>query len=146
MGDFGLELKVGVARSHSLSKAARDVSGQVRVRQTIEPGPRPGTTRVDLDITNRFNSETLTGLFAIQLNDLTPGVTLESAMIFVNGQAQALTVTYDADGNPIVNIPASIATRLRRGQSLPLIALVFDNPDDVPVHFQTQVFLDPLES
>jgi 3-phytase/alkaline phosphatase D len=125
---------------------ARDVSGQVRVRQTIEPGPRPGTTRVDLDITNRFNSETLTGLFAIQLNDLTPGVTLESAMIFVNGQAQALTVTYDADGNPIVNIPASIATRLRRGQSLPLIALVFDNPDDVPVHFQTQVFLDPLES
>jgi phosphodiesterase/alkaline phosphatase D-like protein len=124
---------------------ARDVTRQVRVHREIEDGP-PGTSIVEVEITNRRNSETLTGLFAIQLNNLTPGVALESATITIHGQAYDLTITYDVDGNPIINIPASIASSLRPGQSLPRIELVFDNPDDAPIHFQTQVFLDPLDS
>jgi hypothetical protein len=126
--------------------AARDVTRQVRVHREIEDGPRPGTTTVALEVTNRRNSETLAGLFAIQLNNLTPGVTLESATITIDGEVHDLTITYDNTGHPIVNIPASIASHLDPGQSLPTIALVFDNPDDDPLHFQIQVFLDPLDS
>jgi phosphodiesterase/alkaline phosphatase D-like protein len=125
---------------------AHDVTRQVRVHREIEDGSQPGTSLVELEVANRRNSETLIGLFAIQLNDLTPGVTLKAATVSVHGEVDDLTITYDAGGDPIINVPASIASRLRPGRSLPTITLAFDKPDDGPVHFDTQVFLDPVES
>jgi hypothetical protein len=54
---------------------ARDVTQEVRVHREIEDSP-PGTSVVELEVTNRRSSEALTGLFAIQLNNVTPAVTL----------------------------------------------------------------------
>ena len=89
-------------------------------------------------------SPTLTGLFAIQLNNLTPGVTLDSATVTVNGRTYNLTITYNAAGAPIINVPAAVATSLSAGQSLPKISLVFRNPSNKHFDFDTEVFTDPL--
>jgi 3-phytase/alkaline phosphatase D len=123
---------------------ARDVTRQVRVRRESEERSRQGTVTVELEITNRSHGDTLIGVFAIQLNNLNPGVTLKSATVTVHGEVHDLTITYDAGGNPIINIPASIASYLRPGRALPTITLVFDKPEHGSVHFDAQVFLDPL--
>src|SRR5262249_21221328 len=87
---------------------------------------------------------TLSGLFAIQLNNLTPGVTLQSASMTVNGVTYDLVITYNAAGAPIINIPADVATSLAAGQSLPTINLVFSNPGNKYFSFDTEVFTDPM--
>src|SRR5262249_28460101 len=88
---------------------AQEVTSQVRVRQNGPAmGPKAGTYPADLTITNPQRtggphstvSPTLTGLFAIQLNNLTPGVTLTSATQTVNGVTYNLVITHTADGAP----------------------------------------------
>jgi phosphodiesterase/alkaline phosphatase D-like protein len=124
---------------------AHDVTDQVHVRKNGPVmGPKDGAYAADLTITNRTNSPTLTGLFAIQLNNLPPGVTLDSATVVVNGVTVNLTITYNAAGAPIINVPASVATGLSAGQSLPKITLVFRNPGNKHFDFDAQVFTDPL--
>jgi hypothetical protein len=115
-------------------------------------GPKDGTYTADLTITNFMQtggphsttSSTLTGLFAIQLNNLTAGVTLTSATMEVDGVIYNLMITYNAAGAPIINVPAAVATSLSAGKSLPKISLVFDNPGDKHFDFDTEVFMDPL--
>jgi hypothetical protein len=115
-------------------------------------GPKDGTYAADLTITNRrqtggahgTTSLTLTGLFAIQLNNLTPGVTLDSATMTVHGVTYNLTITYNAAGASIINVPAAVATSLAAGESLPTISLVFKNPGNKHFDFDTDVFTDPL--
>jgi hypothetical protein len=115
-------------------------------------GPHDGTNVADLTITNRMQTggpqsttnPTLTGLFAIQLNNLPASVTLTSATMVVNGVTYNLTITYTASGAPIINVPASIATSLAAGQSLPKITLLFNNPLNQHFDFDAQVFVDPL--
>jgi hypothetical protein len=124
---------------------ARDVIGLVRVTRHNHVGPDPETSAVDLQITNRRTSSPLTGLFAIQLNNLTPDVTLQSATVTVNGVTYNLAITHDAANDPIINVPQAVAAGLSPGQSLPRITLLFHNPDHKPVHFDTEVFTDPLD-
>src|SRR5262249_34666246 len=121
---------------------ATDVTQQVRIEKDVSE-PKNGVSRVNLTITNK-HSPTLTGLFAIQLNDLTPGVTLQSATMAVNGVTYNLTITYNAVGAPIINIPAAAATSLVAGKALPKISLVFANPHNAKLAFDTEVFTDPL--
>src|SRR5262245_23488965 len=132
---------------------ATDVTDKVHVRKNGPVmGPQVGTNTADLTITNRMQtngphstvSPTLTGLFAIQLNNLPSSVTLASATMTVNGVTYDLTITYSAAGAPIINVPASIATSLAAGQSLPKITLLFNNPLNQHFDFDAQVFLDPL--
>jgi len=133
---------------------AREVTDQVRVRKNGPVmGPHDGTNTADLTITNPMQtggshsatSPTLTGLFAIQLNNLPTDVTLESATTVVNGVTYNLVITHTAAGAPIINVPAEVATRLAAGQSLPQITLVFANPGNHHFDFDTSVFLDPLD-
>ena len=91
-------------------------------------------------------SPTLTGEFAIVLTNLTPGVTLQSATVTVNGVTYDLTITHDAAGNPILNIPQEVASNLSAGQSLPKISLLFGNPANKHFDFDTEVFMDPLDT
>jgi hypothetical protein len=125
---------------------ALDVTRHVRVRRETADQSRHGAVTVALEITNRGDAGALLGLFAIELSNLTPGVTLKSATVTVHGEVHDLTITHDAGGNPIINVPASVASRLRAGRSLPTITLTFDKPVHGPVHFDTEVFLDPLGS
>src|SRR5262249_16663882 len=69
---------------------ANDVTNQVHVRRNGPAmGPKAGTFTADLTITtdrqtggaHSTTSPTLAGLFAIQLTNLTPGVTLQSATV-----------------------------------------------------------------
>src|SRR5262249_10854249 len=140
---------------------ARDVTEQVKVK-TREQGhnKKDGTSTVTLTVTNKGHHDgedderhekgrrkadtTLTGLFAIQLSDLSRGVTLQSATVTVNGVTMTLTITHNAAGDPIINVPQSVASSLSPGQSLPPITLVFSNPHEKHVDFDTDVFLDPL--
>jgi phosphodiesterase/alkaline phosphatase D-like protein len=124
---------------------ALDVTQQVRVTRQNHAGPDPETSAVGIRITNRRTGNTLTGLFAMRLTDLTPGVTLESASVTVNGVTYDLTITRDAANDPIVNVPEAVAFRLSPGQSLPKVTLLFHNPGHKHVHFDTEVFTDPLE-
>jgi phosphodiesterase/alkaline phosphatase D-like protein len=125
---------------------ARDVTDQLHVRRNgPKMGPKDGTFTADLTITNAVRSPSLTGLFAIQLNNLTPGVTLQAATVTVGGVTYNLTITHDAAGDPIINVPAAVATSLAAGQSLPAISLVFSNPGNKHFDFDTAVFLDPLD-
>jgi hypothetical protein len=87
---------------------------------------------------------TLTGLFAIQLNNLQPDVALESATMTVNGVNYNLTITHNAAGAPIINVPVAVATSLAAGQSLPKITLIFSNPANKHFDFDAEVFVDPL--
>jgi phosphodiesterase/alkaline phosphatase D-like protein len=132
---------------------ARDVTDLVRVRKNGPVmGPQERTNTADLTITNPMQtggahsttSPTLTGLFAVQLYNLPSGVTLDLATMFVNGITYHLTITHNAAGAPIINVPASVATSLSAGQSLPKMALLFKNPLKKHFDFDTQVFLDPL--
>jgi hypothetical protein len=132
---------------------ANDVTDQVHVRKNGPAmGPKDGIYTGDLTITNFMQtggahsdtSPTLTGLFAIQLNNLTPGVTLESATMTVNGTVYNLTITHNAAGDPIINVPAVVATSLPAGKSLPKIHLLFSDPGNVFIDFNTEVFVDPL--
>ena len=124
---------------------AHDVTDQVQVRKNGPVmGPKDGTFAADLTITDRMRSGALSGLFAIQLNNLTPGVTLQSATMTVAGVTYDLTITYTAAGAPIVNVPAEIATSLAAGQSLPSITLVFSNLGNKHFDFDAEVFIDPL--
>jgi hypothetical protein len=125
---------------------ARDVTDQVHVRRNGPVmGPKDGTYRADLTITNAVRNPTLNGLFAIQLNNLTQGVTLQAATVTVGGVTYNLTITYSAAGDPIINIPAAVASALSPGQSLPTISLVFSNPGNKHFDFDIAVFLDPLD-
>jgi phosphodiesterase/alkaline phosphatase D-like protein len=137
--------------------SARDVTDDVRVHTRQEGRDRQGgTSTVTLTVTNGREEEhkehdrneksgqTLTGLFAIRLSDLTSGVTLQSATVTVNGVTTQLTITHDAAGNPIINVPQSVASGLAPGQSLPTITLTFSNPGHKHVEFDADVFLDPL--
>jgi phosphodiesterase/alkaline phosphatase D-like protein len=132
---------------------AHDVTDQVHVRKNGPVmGPKDGTFTADLTITNRMQTggahsttnPALAGLFAIELNNLTPGVTLDSATMSVNGVTYNLTITFDAAGDPIINVPAAVATSLAPGESLPKISLVFKNPGNKHFDFDTAVFTDPL--
>jgi len=124
---------------------AHDVTDQVHVRKNGPVmGPKDGSFAADLTITDRMRSGALSGLFTIQLNNLTPGVTLQSATMTVGGVTYNLTITYTAAGAPIVNVPAEIATGLAAGQSLPSITLVFSNPGNKHFDFDAEVFIDPL--
>src|SRR5262249_8190034 len=132
---------------------ANDVTDQVHVRKNGPVmGPKDGTFSADLTITNRNQTggshsktgPTLTGLFAIRLDNLTPGVTLASATMVVNGVTYHLTITHDAAGAPIINVPAAVTTSLAAGESLPKISLVFENPLDKHFDFDAEVFTDPL--
>src|SRR5262249_7532590 len=132
---------------------AHDVTDRVHVRKNGPAmGPKDGTSATTLTITDRVQtggahsatSPPLTGLFVIQLNNLTPGVTLDSATTIVNGVTYNLPITYNAAGAPIINVPAAVATGLPAGQSLPKITLVFENPHNKHFDFDTQVFTDPL--
>jgi phosphodiesterase/alkaline phosphatase D-like protein len=132
---------------------ANDVTDQVHVRKNGPAmGPKDGIYAGDLTITNFMQtggahsntSPTLTGLFAIQLNNLTPGVTLESATMTVDGTVYNLTITHNAAGDPIINVPAAVATSLPAGKSLPKIHLLFSDPTNIFVDFNTEVFVDPL--
>src|SRR5262249_7147154 len=132
---------------------ANDVTDQVHVRKNGPVmGPKDGTYTADLTITTRqqtggAHSKTtpaLTGLFAIQLNNLTAGVTLESATMVLNGVTHNLTITYNAAGAPIINVPAGVATGLSAGVSLPTISLVFKYPGKKRFDFDAEVFTDPL--
>jgi len=142
-------------------RPARDVTDLVRVQTERGHSGTGGTSTVQLVITNRGSSgdrddrrgdrddrgkqgSTLTGLFAVQLSELTRGVTLESATVVVGGVTYQLTITHNAAGDPIINVPAAVATRLAPGQSLPAITLVFKNPRDKRVDFDAEVFTDPL--
>jgi hypothetical protein len=125
---------------------ALDMKRHVRVRRETDIHVRHGTVTVELEITNSGDAGALIGLFAIELSNLTPGVTLKSATVTVHGEVHDLTITYDAGGNPIINVPASVASRLPAGRSLPTITLALDKPEHGPVHFDTEVFLDPLGS
>src|SRR5262249_20153443 len=98
----------------------------------------------DLTITDRMHSDPLTGLFAIQLNNLTPGVTLQSATMTISGVTYNLTITYNAAGAPIINVPAAVATSLSPGESLPKIRLLFKNPGNKHFDFDANVFVDPF--
>jgi len=55
-----------------------------------------------------------------------------------------LTITYNAAGDPYINIPAEVATSLVAGESLPTISLVFSGAGKKKVDFDTAVFTDPL--
>jgi phosphodiesterase/alkaline phosphatase D-like protein len=124
---------------------AQDVTDQVHIRKNGPVmGPKDGTYTADLTITNRKQSDPITGLVAIELNNLTPGVTLNSATMTVNGVTYHLTITHDAAGDPIINVPAAVATSLSPGESLPKITLEFDNPSNKHFDFDTEVFVDPL--
>jgi phosphodiesterase/alkaline phosphatase D-like protein len=132
---------------------ARDVTDQVRIRKNGPVmGPHDGTNTAALTVTNpqqtggphSSTSPTLTGLFAIQLNNLPPDVTLLSATTVVGGVTYNLTITHTAAGAPIINVPAEVATSPAAGQSLPKITLVFSNPSTHHFDFDTSVFLDPL--
>lgn len=132
---------------------ATDVTDKVHIRKNGPVmGPHDGTNTADLTITNRMQTggphsttnPTLTGLFAIQLNNLPASVTLASATMTVNGVTYNLTITYTAAGAPIINVPASIATSLAAGQSLPKITLLFNNPLNQHFDFDAEVFVDPL--
>jgi phosphodiesterase/alkaline phosphatase D-like protein len=124
---------------------AKDVTDQVHIRKNGPVmGPKDGVFGADLTITNRKQSDPLTGLFAIQLNNLTPGVTLLSATMTINGIEYNLAITYTAAGAPIINVPASIATGLAPGQALPEIHLLFSNPGNKHFDFDAEVFVDPL--
>jgi phosphodiesterase/alkaline phosphatase D-like protein len=132
---------------------AHDVTDQVHVRKNGPAmGPKDGTYAADLTITNRVQTggahsttgPTLTGLFAVELVNLTPGVTLTSATMTVNGVTYNLTITYTAGGAPIVNVPAAAASSLAAGESLPTISLVFKNPGNKHFDFDAEVFTDPL--
>jgi len=131
---------------------AADVTNQVRVQRTGSTSDHKATSTVGVTITNPVQtrganstfSPDLTGTFAILIKNLTPGVTLQSASVTVNGVTTELTITYDADGNAIVNVPQSLAPSLSAGQSLPQIALVFSNPTREPFDFDASVLLDPL--
>jgi phosphodiesterase/alkaline phosphatase D-like protein len=124
---------------------AQDVTDQLHVRRNgPKMGPKDGTFTADLTITNAVRSPSLSGLFAIQLNNLTPGVTLQAATVTVNGVTYTLTITHDAAGDPIINVPAAVAAGLAAGESLPTISLVFSNPGNKHFDFDTAVFLDPL--
>jgi phosphodiesterase/alkaline phosphatase D-like protein len=132
---------------------ARDVTDLVHVRKNGPVmGPKDGTFTADLTITSLVQtggahsatSPTLTGLFAIELNNLPSGVTLDSATMVVNGISYQLTITHNADGAPIINVPSSLASSLAAGASLPKISLVFKNPLNKHFDFDAQVFLDPL--
>src|SRR5262249_9387476 len=89
---------------------AQDVTNQVQVRKNGPVmGPKEGPFPADLTITNRkqtggahsTTNPTLTGLFAIELDNLTPGVTLDSATMTVNGITFNLTITHNVAGSPI---------------------------------------------
>jgi phosphodiesterase/alkaline phosphatase D-like protein len=132
---------------------ATNVTDQVHIRKNGPAmGPKDGIYAGDLTITNFMQtrgahsdtSPTLTGLFAIQLNNLTPGVTLESATMTVGGTVYNLTITHDAAGDPIINVPAAVATSLPAGKSLPKINLLFGDPGNIFIDFNTEVFVDPL--
>jgi phosphodiesterase/alkaline phosphatase D-like protein len=132
---------------------ANDVTDQVHVRKNGPVmGPKDGIYAGDLTITNFMQtggahsttSPTLTGLFAIQLNNLTPGVTLESATMTVDGTVYNLTITHNSAGDPIINVPAAVATSLSAGKSLPKINLLFGDPSNIFIDFSTEVFIDPL--
>jgi phosphodiesterase/alkaline phosphatase D-like protein len=131
---------------------AHDVTDQVRVRKNGPVmGPKDGTFAADLTITSPMQtggphsstSPTLAGLFAIQLDNLTPGVSLVSATMVVNGVTYDLTITHNAAGDPIINVPAAVATSLSAGRSLPKITLLFSNPGNKHFDFDTEVFTDP---
>jgi phosphodiesterase/alkaline phosphatase D-like protein len=132
---------------------ARDITDVVHVRKNGPVmGPKDGTFTSDLTITSLVqtggahssSSPTLTGLFAIQLNNLTAGVALDSATMLINGVTYNLTITHNAAGAPIINIPTSVATSLAAGESLPKISLTFSNPLNKHFDFDAQVLLDPL--
>jgi len=134
---------------------ASDVTGQVRIRVDRPVfHPRGRTSTADLKITNPLRtrgghgpiSSTLTGLFAIELNQLKPGVTLESATVTINRVARILTITHDASGAPIINIPHAVTSSLLPGHSLPQVKLVFQNPSHKRLTFVTRVFTNPLTS
>jgi 3-phytase/alkaline phosphatase D len=143
-GDAGHQAGRGTGSLNILP--AQDVTNRVRVRRSgPKMGPKDGTYTADLTITNAVRSPTLTGLFAIELNNLTPGVTLQAASVVVNGVTYTLTITHTAGGDPIINVPAAVATGLAPGQSLPTISLVFSNPSNKHFDFDVAVFLDPLD-
>jgi len=58
--------------------------------------------------------------------------------------AENLTITHDAAGNPILNIPQEVASSLAAGQSLPKISLLFGDSANKHFDFDTEVFMDPL--
>jgi phosphodiesterase/alkaline phosphatase D-like protein len=124
---------------------ATDVTDQVGVtRSDPEFNPEDHTSSLGLTITNQ-SAAGLSGVFAIVLTDLTPGITLQSATVMVGGQTVSLTITHDEAGNAIVNVPPSVATGLAPGQALPTITLTFANPFNSAFGFGTEVFLDPLD-
>jgi hypothetical protein len=125
---------------------ARDVTNVVHVRKNGPVmGHRTGTNFASLTVTNPVgpHTQTLSGLFAIQLNNLPADVTLLWAKMTVNGVTYNLTITHTATGAPIINVPAEVATSLAAGHSLPKIRLLFSNPSTRHFDFDSSVFLDP---
>jgi phosphodiesterase/alkaline phosphatase D-like protein len=103
----------------------------------------PVAVSAELTIKNKKQS-TPTGLFAIVLANLTPGVSLQSATVMVQGTPRDLTITHNAAGDPIINIPKGVSTGLGPNQSLPTISLVFSVSHHKGIQFDTEVFVDPL--
>jgi phospholipase C len=102
-------------------------------------------TAVGLTITNPASATTtLEGGFGVALEGVTPGITLESATITVNGNTINLDIDYDAAGNPIITIPDSVVSSLAPGDSLPMISLKFSDPIHRHVDFDADVFSDPF--
>jgi phosphodiesterase/alkaline phosphatase D-like protein len=130
---------------------AHDVTDVVKVHGDDHgEAKKNGVATAELKIENDKHGEhgapgqTLTGLFALQLNGLPTGVTLTSATVTINGQTVALTITHNAAGAPIINIPASVATSLKPGESLPKISLEFSAPPHTHFDFDVEVFTDPV--
>jgi phosphodiesterase/alkaline phosphatase D-like protein len=138
---------------------AHDVTDDVHVRVSdVHRDKEAGTATAALTVANRQESDeergedegrreansTLAGLFAIELTELPKGVTLESATVVVKGVAYDLTITHDAAGDPIINVPKAVASSLAPGRSLPKINLVFKNPGNSHFDFDVKVFTDPL--
>jgi 3-phytase/alkaline phosphatase D len=130
-----------------------DVTSQVKVQRRGSTSNHKDPAAVTLTVTSperapgphATTSPTLTGIFVIELTNLTPGVTLTSASVTAGGVTTPLTVTHNSAGDPLINVPQSLASSLAAGESLPDIDLTFSNPNHARFDFDTAVFLDPLE-
>jgi uncharacterized repeat protein (TIGR01451 family) len=122
-----------------------DVTGQlsaVRTGPTFERSSR--TFLSQLNISNSSNA-TVAGGLRILLTNLTPGVTLQSAQITINGKTTSLAVTIDSGtGAPVITIPTSLLSSLAPGQVLPAVVLRFSNPSMLSFDYGFELFSDPL--